>query len=150
MDDRIVNLEQYSRRNNLRFFGIPDEPDEDVERKVLDVITNKMNVKLPESAIDRCHRIGNRQNNRTKPRQVIVKFTSYKFRSLVFSSKKLLKGSKLVVGEDLCSARQTVYQEARDKFGIHSVWTRDGAVLVKTKSGGIKKIYTVDDIDKLD
>lgn len=148
-EDRVVGLEQYSRRNNLRFFGVPEESGENIEHKVGEIIAGRMNVALPDFAIDRCHRIGNHRDNRSKPRQIVVKFTSYKFRSLVFSNKKLLKGSKIIVAEDLCSARQTLYQEARDKFGNYKVWTRDGAVLVKSASGAIKKVFAVDELDKL-
>lgn len=149
MECRVTNLEQYSRRNSLRLFGVPDEPNEDTEHKVIDIVSRKMNVELPEFAIDRCHRIGIRKDNHSKPRQIIVKFTSYKFRNMVFGNKKLLKGSSIIVGEDLCPARQAVYQEAKDKFGSRSVWTRDGVILVKTASEGIKKIYSLDELDKL-
>lgn len=114
-----------------------------------EILTKKMNVTLFDFAIDLCHRIGNHRDKRPKPYQIIIKFTSYKFRGLVFANKKLLKDSNVTVAKDLCSARQTVYQKVRHKFGNRNVWTRVGAILVKSGSEAIKKIFTVNECDKL-
>lgn len=37
----VVNLERYSRRNNLRFFRISEEQDEDIEREAVEIICDK-------------------------------------------------------------------------------------------------------------
>lgn len=74
-----------------------------------------MNIHLPEHAIDRCHRIGNYKADSRIPRQIIIKFASYKFRKMVYANKKIIKGTNILVREDLCLARQSVC----DTCGTH-------------------------------
>lgn len=74
--ERMSHLEQYSRRNNIRIFGVPEEINENTEEKLLALFTTNLKVTLPPYAIDRVHRIG-RPQNRTSPRAIIVKFSNY-------------------------------------------------------------------------
>lgn len=144
MESRNDSLEQYTRRNNLRMFGVQEDTKEDVEQKVRDVIKKKLNIALEDCAVERCHRIG--KLIRDKPRPIIIKFLSYKQRNLVFRNKKLLKGSSVVIREDLCSGRLGVYKEAVKKFGSPNVWTRDGSIVIKM-GNRIKTVVTVEDFN---
>ena len=57
---KLTELEDRSRRNNLRFDGLTEDPNEtwdDCERKVQDVILNKLNNE-GNIEIERCHRFG--------------------------------------------------------------------------------------------
>ena len=57
---KLTELEDRSPRNNLRFDGLMEDPNEtqdDCERKVQDVILNKLNIE-GNIEIDRCHRFG--------------------------------------------------------------------------------------------
>lgn len=85
-------LEQYSRRNNICIFGIAEGPDNGVEESVLDLFKNQLQVNITSEAIDRCHRLGPLKKLsgqlKTRPRPIIVKFTSYKYKHLVFTNKE--------------------------------------------------------------
>lgn len=75
---KIDNLEQYSRRNGVHIFGIPENDRENVENKVLDIINNQIKVALQAGDIERCHRVAKRTEGKT--RAILVKFTNYKFK----------------------------------------------------------------------
>jgi hypothetical protein len=91
--------EQYSRRNCLKFCGIPESNDEDHCDKIVLNVVNKLMLtdvtrKLTPEDIDRTHRVGRpkRGTITTKgPRNIIVKFVSYRNRARVFASKRNLK-----------------------------------------------------------
>lgn len=144
---RCVELEQYVRRNNLRLFGVQEVKQENCEIKVLtEVIQGKLGIRLPEYAIERAHRIGKSGNKR---RPIVIKFANYKFRNMVFTHKKLLKGTGIVIKEDLCSERLEVLKEATNKFGIEKVWTRDGAIMINL-GDRIRRIVNTDELAELE
>ena len=79
---RTDSLEQYTRRNSLRLTGLSETDNEDILKRTVDIMNNKMKVEPPLSAndIDRVHRVGRR--DASKPRSVIIKFTSYRARHI--------------------------------------------------------------------
>ncbi|KAJ4426184.1 hypothetical protein ANN_26993 [Periplaneta americana] len=79
--------------------------------------------------IDRSHRIGRRDVG-NRPRPIIVKFVIYRKRSEVFKNKRLLKKSGVTIREDLTRIRHNILKEAINKFGVNSVWTQDGVIIV--------------------
>ncbi len=68
----IEYLENQSRRNNVKIFGIPEDDDEkswdDTESKVKEAIKDKLGIE-DEIKIERAHRIGNRSNDDGRQRQ---------------------------------------------------------------------------------
>ncbi|KAG8294150.1 hypothetical protein J6590_003323 [Homalodisca vitripennis] len=74
LSNRQVDLEQYSRRNTLEIFGVPEGPNETSEalkRKVVEIGT-ALGATLSEAGIDACHRINGGSNRPTSG--IIVKF----------------------------------------------------------------------------
>ena len=67
----IEYLENQSRRNNVKIFGIPEDDDEkswdDTESKVKEAIKNKLGIE-DEIKIERAHRIGKRSTDDGKQR----------------------------------------------------------------------------------
>ena len=71
---KLIELEDRSRRNNLHFDGLTEDPNEtwdDCERKVQDVLLNILNIE-GNIEIDRCHRFGKRR--RYCPRTIVRRF----------------------------------------------------------------------------
>ena len=97
LENLVECYEQYSRRTCLRITNIPCEKDETSE-KVLEKVKkliNEAGVDIPESNIDRAHRIGPQKD---KKQAVIVKFTTFRHRTLLFRARRKLKnGVKLHV-----------------------------------------------------
>jgi len=138
--DRTDELEQYQRRNNIRLFGIKEVKDENTDEVVLKLCREQLGVELPEGAICRSHRTGKMpsipgEDGKKRHRPIIVRFTSYQHRRLVFNAKKRLKGSGIVIREDLTSRRLEVYRRAAAQFGGKKTWTQDGRVLYLDQQG---------------
>lgn len=128
LEKKVDKLEQANKLKKLRLYGMVEEPKEKLKNKVLDTISEKMG--LPEIQIEDCYRVGKRNPNDKKPRAVILVFDSTKFRNRVFHSKKLLKGSGLVMVEELSRINNDIFRQAKEKFGMKNVWSRDGRIFV--------------------
>ena len=62
---KLIELEDRSRRNNLHFDGLMEDPNEtwdDCERKVQDFLLNKLNIE-GNIEINRCHRFWKRRGS---------------------------------------------------------------------------------------
>ena len=69
-DANLIDLEDRSRRNNLRFEGIKqheNESWEDCENKIYDLLENKLEMNTENVVIERAHRTGKKNKNRSQP-----------------------------------------------------------------------------------
>lgn len=150
LENRLDDLEQYSRRNSLRLYGVPEEAGENTNVLVLDIFNSTLNVNLSTTDIDRTHRIG--RTSEKKPRAIIIKFVSYQSKSLVYLNKKKFKGSKIVLREDLTRKRLDVYMEAVSRYGLRRVNTRDGKIVVRSvpdDDGASKVLFVATSLSEL-
>jgi ribA/ribD-fused uncharacterized protein len=88
--------DNYSRKNNLKFFGIPEMPNEsymDLMNKLATVL-RELDLNLANFSVDNIHRLPSNGNG---PRPVIVKFCSHLDRQLIWKNTYLLKNSNLKV-----------------------------------------------------
>lgn len=122
----VDSLEQYTRRNNLRFFGLKETDSENVDDIIMQLIQEKLNININLVDIERAHRIGKKSATNVRP--VIVKFSSYRMRELVLRARRSLKGSKIFVHEDLTKYRHDLLMRAARIFGKGKVWSRDGRI----------------------
>ena len=72
-------LDQYSIRENVRIFGIPEDYTvEDDGKKQLLKLAGKLDITLQEKDIQRVHRLGKKKKSKgAKPRGIIAHFVSY-------------------------------------------------------------------------
>ena len=64
---KLVDLENRSRRNNLRFEGIAEEDEEDwnkCEEKNRKIVKEKLDIDTDSSSIERAHRAGKKKDNK--------------------------------------------------------------------------------------
>ncbi|KAJ8883591.1 hypothetical protein PR048_015435 [Dryococelus australis] len=132
-DERIDELEQYSRQNCLLFHSVAEKPGENVTDAVLKIMKETLQINIKQSAIDRTNRIGKpnifaAQAINEGRRQIIVKFVSYQFRSKVFHAKRALKNTPIIITESLMADRQRILKSTKEKFGPRSCWTQDGRI----------------------
>lgn len=126
--------EQYSRRANIRIFGIPEEKGEDCMKKTLAFLDEQLGLKFKESDIDRVHRVGRPRTNAT--RALIVKFMAYRSKVQVLKIKKVkLDGKKIYINEDLTYCNLRHLQRVRVEHKDCPVWTVDGKVFFRTEAG---------------
>lgn len=144
---KINEIEQYTRRPNIRIFGVQEENQEKLTEKILKIFDEKLSLKnLNYRDIETCHRIGRVING--KPRPVFIRFAQYHIKAEVMSKRKGLKGSKIVIVEDLTNEKHTLYRKAANKLGKTNVWTSNGNIMVKINNE-ICIVKSEDDLDKL-
>ena len=107
----IDNNEYYSRRTCLRITNIPCEEKETSEEvlKKEKTIKEEAEVYTPEETIDRAHRVGPKKN---KNQAIIVKFSTFRHRTLFYRARKELKnGIKLHI--DVTKKRFNLLHDAQ-------------------------------------
>ncbi|KAJ8936085.1 hypothetical protein NQ314_012494, partial [Rhamnusium bicolor] len=115
------NIQQYSRRNNVRIFGVKEMEKEKPEDEVFKLINEKIGVNLQSWDIEVCHRVGIKAKN--KERAILVKFSSNKTKNEVLYKKKALKGTKVVIREDLTQQKIEILKIAVEEFGAkNNTW----------------------------
>jgi hypothetical protein len=142
-------LEQYTRRNSARISGIPENDNEDVTAKIMDVLNNDLELDPPLclSEVDRVHRVGKpkpkpkptspgaESTPPPAPRQVLIKFATYRSRKRVMDLRAKLKNGDfgLYKSEDLTKKRSELLYKARmlkRAKRINGTWTADGKILI--------------------
>ena len=105
------DIQQYACRS-VRICGVKaekKETNEDVE-KVIKEILNDGEIKIPVHAMDRAHRIGKAKEddkgNITQP--IIVRFTWFRDRTVVYKTSKTINKFKYGVSLDLTTSRRTI------------------------------------------
>ena len=163
---KLNDQEQYSRRNCVRFFGVPETDKENTDETIRNIAKQMLDVELPSGAIDRSHRVRRKnpppEGTRPKPRAIIVKLTSYQLqhRQALLRHRKKLKEKKtgISIHEDLTNDNRSLLWDAFSKIRkpdskITHAWSVDGRICVSmnTSNGGsLKKIiHSKRDLDKL-
>ena len=95
--DEIISknlyLEAYSRRENIKFFNIP-EAREDTEEVLRNFMERDLGYRNGRSVeIQHVHRLSNRRNSNTAPRPIIARFLRYKDVEGIFSLGRCLEGT---------------------------------------------------------
>ena len=99
--NKLVELEDRSRRNNIRIDGIKEhnkESCEECERRVHSMLKERLDIENVE--IERAHRGG--RKSRSKPRTIVCKLLRFKDKQNILRKAKLLKGTNIFINEDYC------------------------------------------------
>lgn len=145
----VDSAEQYSRRNCLRMSGVPESDREDTDSLVMDA-ARAVEADLDITEIDRSHRIGKPKVG--KPRDIIIKFATYRARQKIYRQRVLLKDRGYVgvfLNEDLTRARSNLLFKARQKVKakcLKGAWSSDGTVLIKDNNDLVHKITAESDL----
>ena len=100
---KLVELEDRSRRNNLRIDGLQETPNETwktCEEKVQEVLKNNF---AKEVEIDRCHRVKSRNQSGQHPgcpRTIICQFNKFKDKQQISNNTKKLRDRGIYIYED--------------------------------------------------
>ncbi|XP_016343616.1 uncharacterized protein LOC107689943 [Sinocyclocheilus anshuiensis] len=104
--NRVVDMERYSRRWNMKVHGIPEAVKENVREEVIRIcqeVLPQEREQLP-AVIDVAHRLGSKRLNESRPRAVIVRFAVRRYREAVWKAAKnspFLRDHGLRFTEDL-------------------------------------------------
>lgn len=106
INDRLDYQEDYSRRNNLRFDGLEERPNEsweETQEKVQRLLREKMN--LGQVELERAHRVGSRSDaGTTRPRTIVARFARFADRQQAIKKSSMLKNTQVYINEDLCES----------------------------------------------
>ena len=112
---KVNDIEQYGRRLCLRIEDIPVVEEETAE-VVLDKVRSLINeaqIEIPDSVIDRAHRIGpvRKDSDNNKTQSIIVRFSTFRHRTRLYRARKTLKSARVRL--DLTKIRYKLLGDAR-------------------------------------
>ena len=117
MDCKIIENNQYARRESIIISGIPDKISQNhLEGVVLDILRSVGLTAISSYNISACHRLKKNSNDRF-PAQTIVRFTNRKMVNFCLTNRNRLLEVKnelkmnLRFYESLCDSNKTVYKE---------------------------------------
>ena len=114
---KLVDLEDRSRRWNLRIDGVTEkkgETWEQCEEEIQNIFKEKLD--LENINIERAHRSKGKTSS-NKPRTIVCKLLSFKQKKEVLKNAKKLKGSTIFINEDFCfetmQRRKELWEEVK-------------------------------------
>lgn len=154
---QLRDLEQYSRKSQLEFGGIPQNPNEkpeDLEAAVID-IANQLEVNLQSDDIEAIHRIP----TRFKPSPIIVAFVNRKKRELLLNNRykhsiSYANSNKITIRESLSKHFRELLNRTKEKAEENKYdfcWFKNKQIYVKRKKDSREVIIVRDyeDLNKL-
>ena len=142
---------QYSRRNNLRFFGVKETKEENVLAIITDIIVNKLKiVDFTPNEIDAAHRVGpySDPDSDPKPRGIIVRFVRRIMRDRIVKNRKVLAGTRMAITEDLTKQNTQLLKAVAAHDKVEKAWPQDGRVMVCiTNSKKIASVSSMADLN---
>ena len=152
-------LEQYGRRNALRFKNIHtsripktetgDKVEYDTDTFIIDFCQEFIGIEIPRHRISRSHIVGKIINDQCT---ILVKFTTYNMRNTIYNRRLQLKDKcpGVFIEEDLTKYRRKclgVLLLLKKKGIISSAWSHDGRILYKVDvKGKVSKISVINEI----
>ena len=155
MDVRLIEVEQYSRRESLVITGIPDSISQrDLEGVVINIL-GSIGVRVQSYDISACHRLFKKQNDTTA--KTIIKFINRKIigscllkQSLLYKCKFTINLPGLGFEQHLCASNDRVLRECKklSYYGqIQDFFTWNG--FIKIVRNNFTKPLKINHIDEL-
>ena len=142
------NNEQYSRKSNIRIFGLDETNQENCKQKVIGFIHNKLHLKdITSNDIDVAHRVG--PISRVKTRPMLVKLHNRDQKMSILTARKQLKHSGLSVAEDLTKKNVELLNRLKNHHRIESTWSWNNKLYAKGINGAIIRISLFCNVDTL-
>ena len=146
LDERVIECEQYSRRENLVLSGIPESVSQsNLESTVLEILSAAGFRELGPDDISACHRLAKPRNSRY-PARVIVRFLSRKPVDFCLNNRKKVQNDiksnlnmNIRIFENLCKANEEALRICKwlqENEAIHDHFIRNGYVKIVKTAGG--------------
>lgn len=145
LEQKIDGIKQHEKINNICIYGLPEENDENINKKVLQLINKHTGLDFKMDYIATSYRIGNQSNAENKFRPIILRLTNHDYKIQLLKNAKKFKGKKLFIAEDLTKYRRELLTMAKSMFGEKNAWTFNGQIYTKL-NGHTVKIRNQNDI----
>ena len=99
--NKLIDLEDRSRRNNKRIGGVKEDSKEsweECEKRVHSLLKKRLDIK--SVGIKRVHRTGRKTRNTL--RKIVCKLLRFKDKQNILKKAKLLKGTDIIINQDYC------------------------------------------------
>lgn len=125
-----------------------ENKDEDCIDKIVKFCNEKLNVEIARGQIDRAHRVGKPNGN--KSRAIIVRFRAHADKIAVLRRRRTIVGSAFYINEDLTKYNQKLLLKAKkESLNVSSTWSLNGKIFVKRSSDERRlRIVTMADFAK--
>lgn len=131
---RCNELEQQIKIKQLRIYGVGEKQNENLNDVISNIFATKMG--SPSVTVGECYRLGRPKNGVNRP--ILATFGTMQQRNLIFFNKKKLKGSKIMITEELTKSTYELLLYAKENLGKENAWTVGGKII--TKYNGKKTI----------
>ena len=143
--DKLDEVEQYGRRQNLEIVGVPVQENEDTNALVIEV-AKLLDVEVPPDQISTSHRLPINPNSKiSKTPPIIVRFVNRDIRNKLYANRKLTRSAnlnkfsvagteKIYLNENLTQIRKKLFWKTKQKakqMNYRYIWTTNGNIFAK-------------------
>ncbi|XP_070549278.1 uncharacterized protein [Ptychodera flava] len=115
LENDTDRLESFSRRDNIRLYGIQEEQGESFNQcksKVVDILNENVKSKVwNDRDVVRAHRVSVQWKD--QPRLIVVKFHHFSDKLLALKERPILRDSGIGIGNDLTKCQRKTLTELR-------------------------------------
>ena len=163
LENEVIDLQQYIRRNNVEICGIPEDVSQnDLEKTVLK-IAESIGVYISSNDIEACHRLNTK--NEKSPKKTIVRFVNRKFCDQMHLNKFKLRDNKgntrsklkdinihgkIFINSNLCPYFKFIWGRCKriyDQKMINRFWVYNGFIFIALEENSPK--IKINHLDKL-
>ena len=143
--DKLDEVEQYGRRQNLEIVGVPVQENEDTNALVIEV-AKLLDIEVPPDQISTSHRLPINPNSKiSKTSPIIVRFVNRDIRNKLYANRKLTRSvnlnkfsvagtEKIYLNENLAQIRKKLFGKTKQKakqMNYRYIWTTNGNIFAK-------------------
>ena len=114
----VIDLKARSMRDNLLFYNLPENRDENTTEVVQNLLAEKLGLENAKNIkIDRSHRLGKKKSGESKPRPIVAKFNFHQDKVTILQNARKLKGTQIGISEqfpeEIAKERKRLYPELK-------------------------------------
>ncbi|XP_013420073.1 uncharacterized protein LOC106180601 [Lingula anatina] len=124
---RANRNEQYSRKTNVKIYGITETLNENIKEKVKDMMKTVAKIEIKDDEIMALHRIPGKPGE-TRP--IIMKVKNTEIKSKIMKKRKIVRqsGNALKISDDVTAANTKLIQRLGQFEDIQNAWYFNGSV----------------------
>lgn len=173
LENRLSDLEQYTRLNDVIITGLPTKPrsyagaarsgvvtrgsepsdqEDTVQQQVIEFLQKK-HISINENDIEACHPLS--QKDKSRPAVIIMRFANRKFKTNLLRQGRMLKGSNVYLNEHLTKTNADIAKRARflrREEKIQATWSSNCKIYIKLngtpEQARVVMVRRLDELDK--
>ena len=115
--------------------------------KVISIISDKLNINVRNGDFDIIRRTGKFRSDGNRP--IICKFVQRYLKHEVLKARRLLKGSSIVIREDLTRVNARLLENTSAHDQVKAAWSDEGKIVALPKNNKKLVVSRLSDLDKV-